>query len=210
MATARIINFGQIDEDRTPMPVAPIRDRRGRCKQMTPKQMRARIRRQRAGMRGDDFKKLYKPLAEWDSEELARGRPRDKNGKFGGKAPAWITRELHEEAMTRFRTAVRDDLNASAVTAMSTIQMLLTDDSEDEKGKKNVPPSVKADIAKWLAEQVVGKPKQHVQSDISVKLQAILASSVISPDTLPALPGAQMLTSPREALDVEGWEDEDE
>jgi hypothetical protein len=208
-AKPRILDFRLVSFQNDPLPIKPTRHpHTGRYRQMTRKQMRTRLRRNANGHNSPDFEKLYKPLAEWDAEELARGRPRDHNGGFKGQAPLWITREMHEEAMTRFRQAVRDGMNSSAVTALDVIDLLLSDDSVNEKDRPNVPPSVKAELAKWLVEQVVGKPKQHVQSDISVKLQGILASSMVMPTTLPALPGAQALTSPREVIDVEGWDDD--
>ena len=32
-----------------------------------------------------EFERLYKPVDQWDLEELARGRPRDKDGQFSDR-----------------------------------------------------------------------------------------------------------------------------
>ena len=48
----------------------------------------------------------------------------------------------------------------------------------------------------------MGKPKQRVETDISVKLQGVLASAIITPGTLPAQLGSAELASPRSAADL--------
>src|SRR5262245_65166262 len=111
--------------------------------------------------------------------------------------------------MTRFRQIIRDGMNTETNTALEVIHMILTDNSRDDKGKPLVPPSTKLDAAKFLVEHVLGKPKQHIETDISVRLQGILASAIITPGELPAYPDAKALTSPRTFEDAE-WSEEDE
>lgn len=207
--TMMAVDFRAVDDDRDPLPIRPIRNK-GFARVTSRKQMRARARRNRkqAGM-SEEFRKLYKPIEKWDADELARGRPRAKDGTFGGRAPRWLTREVHEESMTRFRQVIRDGMNENTNTALTTIRWILSCDEVDEKGKPVVSPSTKLDAAKFLVEHVLGKPKQHIETDISVKLQGILASSIITPGTLPAVPAAHALASPRDdVLDAE-WSSED-
>jgi hypothetical protein len=148
---------------------------------MSPKQIRARARR--AGkITQEQVESLYKPLDEWDAEELARGRPRAADGTWKGKAPAYISRELHERITERFRQVIRTSMNESTVTATTVLANLLENNERDEKGKYLVPPSTKAEIAKFLIEHVVGKPTQRIEGDISVKLQAILGAAIVNPD----------------------------
>src|SRR5690606_18560963 len=62
---------------------------------------------------------LYKkPLAEWDNEELARGRPRNADGTFSGPTPAYISAEVHEEALDRFTSVVRTGMRVATVDAL--------------------------------------------------------------------------------------------
>jgi hypothetical protein len=158
-------------------------------KLLTPKQIRARARRRakRGGGKGKEllsqaeFNALYKPVEEWDLEELARGKPRNARGDFSGKTPNWVTRQVYEQAMDRFKNLVKEGLQANAVSALDTIEWILSDDSVDEKGKLNVPASTKLDAAKFLMEHVVGKPTQRVEGDISVKLQALLGVAMVNP-----------------------------
>lgn len=214
-------------------------------KLLTPKQIRARARRRsekarRSGkmknlMTEQEFEALYKPMEEWDMDELARGRPRDKNGGFAGAKPKWITRQIHEEAMERFTTVIKTEMGVQSITALDTLKMILTDEQTDERGKPVVPASAKMQAATFLLEHVVGKPKQHVQQDISVKLQGVLASVMANPTetfapqsqggrgnndgdapsyqvahypghTIPI--GAAQDNDPNAPIDVEAWEDD--
>lgn len=158
----------------------------GTPKSLSPKQLRARARRQmkKTGRAAPDtVEKLYgKPLEDWDPEELARGRTRDKNGKFSGRAPEWMTREMHEAAMERFKTLVREEARVHTHTAVETLGKLLVDDEVDDKGKPLVPASVKADVAKFLYEHLVGKAKQPIEANVNVRLQSILAAVMVDAD----------------------------
>lgn len=144
------------------------------------KQIRRRVRR-RGVISLEEFETLYKPLDEWDDEELARGRPRDKNGGFSGAAPMWITRQMHEEILNRFKKVVKRDMRKNTLTALTVVHHILTDQRVDPKGKPLVPASTRLDAAKFLIEHEIGKPTQEVKSDVSIKLQAVLANVTASP-----------------------------
>jgi hypothetical protein len=211
VATAHMIDFRKVKDHKVPLPVKPRRTTSGKALVMSPKQLRERARRSKKGTNSEDFEILYRPVEEWDAEELARGRPRDRNGKFTGRAPAWITRELHEESMTRFRSLVRDGMNANTNIAIETIKKIMESTEMDDDGRPLVNYGTKLDAAKYLIDHTLGKPKQRVETDISVRLQGMLASTIITPGMLPAMPGAKELTSPRDGvIDVPGWEDDDD
>lgn len=211
MIAPKAIDFTVIDYDRDPMPIPAMIDRFGHAKVTSRKQLRSRARRKKQGFDTPEYKRLYKPVEEWDAEELARGRPRNRDGGFRGRSPHWITRELHEEAMTRFRQVIRDGMNSRTNSALEVIQMILDDNERDENNKPIISASTKLDAAKFLVEHVLGKPKQHIETDISVRLQGLLATSVVNGTGLPAPLGAKELTSPRDgAIDVEGWEEGEE
>lgn len=164
------------------------------------KQTRAKARR-KVQRRDAALKELYKPIEEWDNEELARGRPRDHEGKFRGRPPGWVSRSIHEEAVRRFTEVSQSDMRALVPTAIATVRILLYNDEVDEKGKLVVPPSVKLQAAQWVVEHLVGKPTQRIEQDISVRLQGILATALVQPGQDGMIP----------AIDVESWvQDEDE
>jgi hypothetical protein len=153
---------------------------------------------------------LYrKPLAEWDNEELARGRPRNADGTFSGPTPAYISAEIHEEAMDRFTSVVRTGMRVATVDALKVIGDLVNNDDVDNRGKPVVPASTKADLAKFLIEHIVGKPTQKIESDVSVKLQGILGAVMVNPDDMGSyfpghMPGVTMeLAQVRDEDEVE-------
>lgn len=156
-------------------------------KLLTPKQIRARARRRAEKKRRDlmsevEFEALYKPIEEWDMEELARGRPRNVDGDFRGRRPSWITREVHERAMERFVDLTKSEMGALTPSALTSLKWVLDSDETDDRGKPVVPASAKNQAAMFLLEHVVGKPKQHVTQDISVKLQGILGAVMVNPN----------------------------
>ena len=165
-------------------------------KLLTKKQIRARARRRgQRNTKGElmteqDFEALYKPIDEWDMEELARGRPRDKNGNFQGSKPKWITAKIHEEAMEKFSIMVRTEMSALNITALETLAWILQQDDVDNRGRPVVAAATKAQVAQFLLEHQVGKPKQQIQSDISIKLQGLLGTVLVNPNAALA-PGDQ-------------------
>lgn len=154
---------------------------------MTPALLRARLRRRRAS--GDpsiskaEAEIIYKkPLENWDSEELARGRPRNKNGEFSGPKPEWVTMSMHEEAVDRFSRVIKTEMGVATIKAMDVMTEILSNDETDFRGRPLVAASTKLDAAKFMIEHLVGKPKQHIENDVSVKLQNILGSVIVNPD----------------------------
>jgi hypothetical protein len=153
----------------------------------TARQRRARARRKvKSGerMTDEEFLALYdKPIEQWDLEELARGRPKDKSGKFTGRAPSrYAQAEIRERIDTLFKQRVRGSMNETTVKALSTLAAVLDNDDIDFKGKPVVAASTKLDAAKFLVEHLLGRPTQRTETDISVKLSGILAGVMVSPE----------------------------
>ena len=186
-ATPRVVDFAAAarmpDPDR-PGKIIDERDESPEGHVLTAKRMRARARRamRRGKKMPEDVKKaLYKPIEEWDMEELARGRPRAADGSFRGAKPAYITREMHETAMENFKSMVRSEMNGSTVDALLVLTNLLNNDETDNKGRPVVTAATKADVAKWMVEHVLGKAVQPTTTDISAKLQLILGAAMVNP-----------------------------
>lgn len=169
------------------------------------KQIRQRARRKLRKLSPEEQQALYgKDVSEWDMEELARGRPKNKNGQFSGRAPTWMSRQLHEEIVRRFEVVVKEEMNHHTVHALTVLAQVLEDNSTDAKGKRVTPRSVQVDVAKFLIEHVIGKPKNRLEADISVKLQGILGVAIANPsqDNL----GQYELTAGY--VDAPSWEEE--
>lgn len=122
-----------------------------------------------------------KPIADWDAEELARGRPRDSKGGFKGPKPSWVTAEIHEEAMERFKSIVRTGVRVASIDAVEFMQRMINDEETDNRGRPLVPASTKLQAAQFLVEHLIGKPTQRVESDVSVKLQGLLGAVMVNP-----------------------------
>lgn len=169
------------------------------------KQIRQRARR-KMKVALDEIELLYegRGIETWDAEELARGRPRAKDGTFKGKAPAFIDRTVHEQIVKRFEEIVREEMNGHTIDALKVIGKILEDEEVDDKGKARTAAGTKLDAAKFLIEHVIGKPKQRMETDISVKLQAILGHAMVNPTQN----GEYALT--QGYIEAEAWEDDDE
>lgn len=91
--------------------------------------------------------------------------------------------------MNRFKEIIQSEMRNETVTAMKMIHTILTNEDVDEKGKPLVPASVKLSAAQFLIEHAVGKPTQRVETDISVRLQGLLAMATVGPGIIDG-PGA--------------------
>lgn len=212
LATPRLLDFEFVpdvpDEPSGHVPHPPLArlDHDGNL--MTPKLVRARLRKRRA--KGDpsispaEAELLYrKPISEWDTEELARGRPRNRDGEFSGPKPQWVTMDLHEEAIDRFSRVIKTEMGVATIKAMDQINSILTNEETDYRGKPLVSASTKLDAAKFMIEHLVGKPKQHIENDVSVKLQSILGAVIVNPNedrgySTGHMPGVTMELATRE------------
>jgi len=151
---------------------------------LTAKQVRKRARRKMARsniMTPQEYGVLYKPVEEWDMEELARGRPRNSRGTFTGPRPKWLSSAVHEAAMERFKVLVKSDMNRQTVNALQVFEEVMSDDRTDNRGRPLTSATTKLDAAKFLLEHVVGKPTQRLETDVSVRLQSILGVVIANP-----------------------------
>jgi hypothetical protein len=169
--------------DFTDVPLPSARYPKNRELKMTPRQIRARARR-KGKMSKLEYETLYKPVEEWDEEELARGRPRNKAGDFRGPAPQWLTREVYEAALTRFKQIVQMEVRAEGQVAMGVIRNIMNDETLDTRGRYRTNPSTRLAAAQLMLEHIIGKPVQHVEQDISVRLQAVLANATVGPGAM--------------------------
>lgn len=149
-------------------------------KSLNPRQIRARARR-KMKIGDEELSLLYKPIEDWDNEELARGRPRDKNGNWSGLTPGYVNRAVHEQIVRRFEVVVRQEMSAQTVDALKVVAKILNDEEEDHKGKPRTSAATKLEAAKFLIEHVIGKPKQRIEGDISIKMQQMLGTVLVMP-----------------------------
>lgn len=152
-----------------------------------PKQIRNRIRQARVPI--DRDVQMYidevwkKPLEEWDLEELARGRPRNDRGKFGGPVPEWITPYVVKEAKRRLLDHTLGALAGHVELALQTLVKLLKDSSVDDFGRPMVDSKTKLEAIKFIIENVVGKPKAVLEVDATDTVRQFLAAALVMDDS---------------------------
>lgn len=156
-----------------------------------PKQIRNRLRRratQPKAFKADlemMYEAGYKPVDEWDLEELARGKPRDKEGKFRGRPPRWITAEVAQEAKKRLVQETLGGLTRHVHSAIKAIAWLITCDEVDDKGKLIVDPATKLKAAMFVIENIAGKPKSVIEVEAADFTRRMIASAIILDDGTP-------------------------
>lgn len=151
-----------------------------------PKQIRNRLRRKTGKITADldlYYDKAYgKPIEEWDLEELARGRPRDKNGRFQGKTPSWINPAVQREAKRRLLEHTFGSLGGHVNLAVQTIVNLLESNEVDDWGKPLVDARTKLAAATFIIENIIGKPKAIVEVEATDTVRQFLAEALVLDD----------------------------
>lgn len=133
----------------------------------------------------EEFEHLFKPLSEWSMTELAEGYPHaDSTGK---KLPSTATSslfrgEMRERVRDELEKRVKAKLDGLAIRATESLQSVLDNEEIDGRGRPVVPAGVKASTAQYVIDRMLGKPTQHIESDLSAKLTAVLGDVMVSPE----------------------------
>jgi len=153
-----------------------------------PEQIRNRLRR---GTALESDIKIYaevvwqKPIEDWDMAELAHGRPRNKNGQFTGRAPAWCTRAVQQEAKRRLLTMTMGQLAGHTDIAIRAMKNLIESTEVDDNGKPIVDARTRFAAAAFIIEHVIGKPTAVIQLDAAEDARSAIASAIVLDDGLP-------------------------
>jgi hypothetical protein len=167
-----------------------VKTRQGRVRDPSklstkPYDIRKRLRNVES-MREQDLELLvandpkWKPVEEWDLEELARGRPRNKNGNWTGRAPKWITPMVLAEAQRRFKQEVYKGLTSYAGDALKVIYNLMMNEDVDDR--------LRIDAAKFVVEHAIGKPKVALDIVETAAAHDFMADLLVLEDGSPAHP----------------------
>lgn len=192
-----VLDFSEVEEPKVP--------KARKAKSTNPKNIRKRIRRGTAKLEGE-LELLYadrKPIEDWDYEELARGRPRGKNGQFNGPAPKWITPAIRDEAKRRLVAKGLADLGTHLGDAIKVTAELMNDDSVDLDGKPLVPPTVRLQAAQFITDHVMGRATSKVELDLGDKTKQMLAGAIVLPDGQPAIVDGEVVDDDEEGDDEE-------
>jgi len=167
----------------------------GRAKDPTklstkPEQIRRRLRRTVGTDNYQEDLKLYyehanfKPVEDWDIEELARGKPRNKRGKFSGRGPRWLTPEIVREARRRLVDETHALLGSQVEFAVKTMIDLIKSEEVDDKGRPIVDARTKLDACKFIIEHVKGKATMIVEAEGLDFTRKMIASAIVLDDGL--------------------------
>lgn len=130
-----------------------------------PLNIRKRLRRQAVPLERD-LKMLAdsrKPMSEWDTEELARGRPRASDGSFRGDTPKWITPLIMDEAKRRLRTNSLETLTSKVIDAIEVVYKIMMCEDRDGEGRPIVDARTRLQAATFIIEHTIGKAKVPVE-----------------------------------------------
>jgi hypothetical protein len=133
---------------------------------------------------------LYKPVEDWDWEELTRGRPRKRNGELGAPSPAWLTPVVRREIERRLGVVGKQKLAEHLDVAIATFAKLLTDDERDDRGRPLVPPAVRLQAASFIYEHLVGKATTRVEVEAHTDEVFFRLAGAMVVDGTPAHPVA--------------------
>jgi hypothetical protein len=160
-----------------------------------PRQIRNRLRRSAQKQNKPyeaDLKLLakydphHKALEDWDLEELARGKPKDKNGNFTGPSPKWITPAVAKEAKRRLLDLTVGQLAGHVDQAIKTMANLMVCEDTDENGKPIVDSKTKFAAAAFIIEHTIGRPKAIIElSETEDRVARSIASAIILDDGRP-------------------------
>lgn len=151
-----------------------------------PSQIRNRLRRKHDKYEQDlELFLQYsgkKPVEEWDLEELARGMPRNKAGQFGGRASIYLQPAVVKEVRRRLVHETFGELSGTAQLAIKAIKWVLECDDVDGNGKPVVDARTKLEAAKFVLEQIIGKPKTPVELEASEGVKSFIAQAILQRD----------------------------
>jgi hypothetical protein len=133
---------------------------------------------------------LYKPVEEWDWEELTRGRPRTRDGRFDAATPSWLTPVVQREIERRLGVVGKQKLAEHLDVAIQTFAKLLTDDERDDRGRPLVPPAVRLQAASFIYEHLVGKATTRVEVEAHTDEVFFRLAGAMVVDGTPAHPVA--------------------
>lgn len=160
-----------------------------------PAQVRVRLRRMARNGKThtdafrNDLRRLgYKPLDEWDFEELARGRCRDANGVIRrGNTPTWIgERAIQEEIKRRLHDKTYARITHMVPLALKAMEKLITSEEVDDNGKPIVDARTKLAAATFIIERVVGKTPVTLEvSAQEDKVRTALVPAIVLDDGQP-------------------------
>lgn len=134
-------------------------------------------------------------LSEWDDEELKHGQRKDKNGRFQGRSPVIVPKQLHNELVRRTLGKIEELMRESAYEAAEALVEIMrgeyVEDKEDPKAKDRIK------AAEIILNRVLGKEPIRLEvAAMKSKYEEAFEAMIVPDDTYD------------EAIDADSWEAE--
>lgn len=116
-------------------------------------------------------------LEDWDMEELLRGYRRDKGGKFRGRPPQVVPREVHQELAKRVRNNVAHQLLAVVDEHVKPVLLKIL---QGGASPDQVPElKLQAQVAQDLLDRFVVSKQEKLEITGTMKHEEIISSVTV-------------------------------
>lgn len=116
-------------------------------------------------------------ISEWDTEEIRRGRRRDKNGRWSGRSPVVVPMALHQEAIKRTFEEAQELFREGLVPAVKYLTSIIESDDVEDRDK------IKA--VGMILDRVMGKAVERVEIKTGTEpWEDALVAAVVPLDTV--------------------------
>lgn len=129
-----------------------------------------------------DIKAGKASFDDWDLEELIRGYRRSKNGRFSGRPPAVIPREIHDELARRVKSEVAHELRGLVGEHVAPVLRAILA-AQNGINPEDVPGlRLQAAVAQDLLDRFVVSKTDKIEIAGTMKHEAIIANVTVARD----------------------------
>jgi len=116
-------------------------------------------------------------VEDLDTEELAKGRLKDKNGKFTGRPPRLLPRQILDAMRSEHHKRVNSILEESLSDMVKIMRGVAMDKTAD--------PAVRLRAAIYIYERFMGKLPDRIEVNKNEKVDAIIGKILYEADETP-------------------------
>lgn len=131
----------------------------------------------RLGKTSTDILTGVEDISTWDTEEIRRGRRRDKHGGWMGRSPVVVPMALHQEAIKRTFEEAQELFREGLVPAVKYLTSIIESDDVEDRDK------IKA--VGMILDRVMGKAVERVEIKTGTEpWEDALVAAVVPLDTV--------------------------
>lgn len=114
-------------------------------------------------------------IADWDDEELRRGRRRDRAGGFAGVDPQVVPKAITDELTRRLLSQAEEVMRDSLVDAVKVLVEIVQGEGFEAKDRLTA--------TKMIMDRVMGKEPMRLELSSDKPWQVALKGGIVSTDT---------------------------